>query len=194
MRPLGWALRMPKTGSSRWSCSGAMGPAVPPRSSDRRRWRQTARCGCSASNNWVVDGAHAESGKPVLANDPHLGFAAPGFWYLARLKTPQGEIAGGTVAGVPLVVVGHNERVAWGFTTTGGDVEDLFIERLDPADPNRYLTPEGSAAFSTREELINVRGAAPVAVTARSTRHGPVLSDVLPEGSAENGYVLALQP
>jgi penicillin amidase len=146
-----------------------------------------------ASNNWVVDGAHTESGKPVLANDPHLGFAAPGFWYLARLKTPQGEIAGGTVAGVPLVVVGHNERVAWGFTTTGGDVEDLFIERVDPADPNRYLIPEGSAAFSTREELINVHGAASVAMTVRSTRHGPVLSDVLPEGSVESGYVLALQ-
>src|SRR3954451_18084828 len=146
-----------------------------------------------ASNNWVVDGAHTESGKPVLANDPHLGFAAPGFWYLARLKTPQGEIAGGTVAGVPVVVIGHNERVAWGFTTTGGDVEDLFIERVDPADPNRYLIPEGSAAFSTREELINVHGAASVAMTVRSTRHGPVLSDVLPEGSVESGYVLALQ-
>ena len=146
-----------------------------------------------ASNNWVVDGAHTESGKPVLANDPHLGFAAPGFWYLARLKTPQHEIAGGTVAGVPLVVIGHNERIAWGFTTTGGDVEDLFIERLDPADPNRYLTPEGSAAFATREEAINVRGAAPVTVTVRGTRHGPVLSDVLAEGNVESGYVLALQ-
>src|SRR5436190_6402079 len=146
-----------------------------------------------ASNNWVVDGAHTDSGKPILANDPHLGFAAPGFWYLARLKTPHGEIAGGTVAGVPLVVVGHNERIAWGFTTTGGDVEDLFIERVDPADPNRYLIPEGSAAFSTREELINVRGAASVTMAVRSTRHGPVLSDVLSEGSVESGYVLALQ-
>jgi penicillin amidase len=146
-----------------------------------------------ASNNWVVDGAHTESGKPVLANDPHLGFATPGFWYLARLKTSQGEIAGGTVAGVPLVVIGHNERIAWGFTTTGGDVEDLFIERLDPADPNRYLTPEGSAAFDSRQELINVRGAAPATMTVRRTRHGPVLSDVLAEGSVESGYVLALQ-
>src|SRR5438067_3312308 len=146
-----------------------------------------------ASNNWVVDGAHSESGKPVLANDPHLGFAAPGFWYLARLKTPQGEIAGGTVAGVPLVVVGHNDRIAWGFTTTGSDVEDLFIEQIDPANPGRYLTPDGSAAFMTREEIIEVRGAAPVRLTVRATRHGPVLSDVLSEGTAESGYVLALQ-
>ena len=146
-----------------------------------------------ASNNWVVDGAHTDSGKPILADDPHLGFAAPGFWYLARLKTPDGEIAGGTVAGVPLVVVGHNDRIAWGFTTTTGDVEDLFIEQIDPANPGRYLTPDGSAAFMTREEIIEVRGAAPVGLTVRATRHGPVLSDVLPEGTAESGYVLALQ-
>jgi penicillin amidase len=146
-----------------------------------------------ASNNWVVDGAHTESGKPLLANDPHLGFGAPGFWYLARLKTPQGEVAGGTVAGVPLVVVGHTDRIAWGFTTTTGDVEDLFIEQLDPANPGRYLIPDGSAAFTTREELIAVRGAAPVALTVRGTRHGPVLSDVLPDGTVDSRYVLALQ-
>src|SRR6266403_2783526 len=130
-----------------------------------------------ASNNWVVDGAHTDSGKPVLANDPHRGFAGPGFWYLERLKTPQHEIAGGTVAGVPVVVVGHNERIAWGFTTTTSDVEDLYIEKVDPADPGRYLTPQGSAPFNSRAETILVKGAAPVDITIRETRHGPVLSD-----------------
>jgi penicillin amidase len=145
-----------------------------------------------ASNNWVLDGAHSASGKPVLANDPHLAFGAPGFWYLARLKTPTDEIAGGTVAGAPAVAVGHNNRIAWGFTTTGSDVEDLFIEKLDPADSGRYLTPDGSAAFSTREETIAVRDAAPVTLTVRGSRHGPVLSDVLPAGWVESGYVLAL--
>jgi penicillin amidase len=145
-----------------------------------------------ASNNWVVDGAHSTSGKPVLANDPHLGFGTPGIWYLARLKTPQHEIAGATAAGVPLVVIGHNEKIAWGFTNTASDVEDLFIERLDPADPGRYLTPDGSAPFATREESIVVKGAAPISLTVRSTRHGPVLSDALAAGTAEQGYVLAL--
>jgi penicillin amidase len=145
-----------------------------------------------ASNNWVVDGAHSDSGKPVLANDPHLAFGTPGFWYLARLRTPDGEIAGGTVAGTPLVVVGHNDHIAWGFTTTGSDVEDLFIEKIDAADPTHYLTPDGSTAFTIREETIAVRAAEPVALTIRSTRHGPVLSDVLPEGAAESGHVLAL--
>jgi penicillin G amidase len=145
-----------------------------------------------ASNNWVVDGAHSESGKPLLANDPHLAFGAPGFWYLARLRTPEGEIAGGTVAGTPLVLIGHNDRIAWGFTTTGSDVEDLFVEKIDPADLGRYLTPEGSAAFTTRSETIAVRDAAPVSLTVRTTRHGPVLSDALPEGNVASGYVLAL--
>jgi penicillin G amidase len=145
-----------------------------------------------ASNNWVVDGRHSASGKPLLANDPHLEFGAPGFWYLARLKTPQHEIAGGTAAGSPFVLVGHNERIAWGLTTTTADVEDLFVERVDPTDPGRYLTPQGTAPFASRQETIAVRGEAPVDVTIRTTRHGPVLSDVLPPGVADPGFVLAL--
>ena len=140
----------------------------------------------------MVDGGHSKSGKPLLANDPHLGFGAPDFWYLARLKTPNGEIAGATAAGVPLVVIGHNQHIAWGFTTTTADVEDLFVEKVDPADPGRYLTPQGSAPFETRQERIVVRGAAPITLTVRTTRHGPVLSDVLPPGAADPGYVLAL--
>lgn len=145
-----------------------------------------------ASNNWVVDGRHSASGKPILANDPHLAFSAPGFWYLARLETPQHSITGGTAAGIPLVVIGHNERIAWGFTTTTADVEDLFVEQLDPKDSSRYLTPQGSMPFQSRHETIAVRGAAPVELTIRETRHGPVLSDALPPGVAEPGFVLAL--
>jgi penicillin G amidase len=144
------------------------------------------------SNNWVVDGAHSASGKPLVANDPHLGFGAPGVWYLARLQTPGHEIAGATAPGMPFVVVGHNDHIAWGFTNTGSDVEDLFVEKLDPADPHRYLTPGGSRPFAIRQETIDVRGAAPVALTVRTTRHGPVLSDALPAGAAKPGYVLAL--
>ena len=145
-----------------------------------------------ASNSWVVDGRHSASGKPILANDPHLAFGAPGYWYLARLETPQHQITGATAAGVPLVVIGHNERIAWGFTTTTADVEDLYVEQVDPADPERYLTPQGSAPFQLRRETIAVKGAAPVDMTIRETRHGPVLSDALPPGAAEPGFVLAL--
>ncbi len=145
-----------------------------------------------ASNNWVVDGRHSASGKPLLANDPHLAFGAPGPWYLARLKTPGDDIAGATAAGVPLVVIGHNEHIAWGFTTTTADVEDLFIEKVDPADPSRYLTPDGNAPFLTRRETILVNGTAPAEIVVRATRHGPVLSDVFPAETADPGYVLAL--
>jgi penicillin amidase len=146
-----------------------------------------------ASNNWVVDGAHSASGKPLLANDPHLGFSAPGFWYLARLKTPEHNIEGGTAAGTPLVIIGHNERVAWGFTTTTADIEDLFIEKLDPADPSHYMVADGSIPFRTRQETIGVRDGKPLTLTVRETRHGPVVTDMLPPGTIDREYVLALQ-
>jgi penicillin amidase len=152
-----------------------------------------------ASNNWVVDGKHSASGKPLLANDPHLGFNTPGTWYLARIETPQWHFTGVTAPGVPFGVIGHNGRLAWGFTTTGSDVEDLFVERVDPADPNRYLTPDGSQPFGTRQEVIRVRDAAPVTLTVRSTRHGPVISDASTAAAAtaaaagtEGSRVLAL--
>ncbi len=157
-----------------------------------------------ASNNWVVDGKHSASGKPLLANDPHLGFSTPDIWYLARIDTPSLHLAGATSPGAPFVVLGHNQRIGWGLTTTESDVEDLFIERPDPADPARYLAPNGSLPFETRREVINVRGAAATTVTIRATRHGPVISDLsAPLGSASasaasaggapGGDVLALQ-
>jgi penicillin G amidase len=146
-----------------------------------------------ASNNWVVDGVHSASGKPLLANDPHLGFSTPGFWYLARLKTPDHQIDGATAAGTPLVIIGHNEKIAWGFTTTTADIEDLFIEKLDPGDASRYMVADASVSFRTRQEVIKVRDGDPVPLTVRATRHGPVISDMLASGTIDAGYVLALQ-
>jgi penicillin amidase len=131
-----------------------------------------------ASNNWVVDGAHSVTGKPLLANDPHLDFAAPLVWYLARLEAPDLDIAGATTPGAPVVVLGHNGRIAWGFTTTDADVEDVFVEQIDPADPARYATPQGPAAFVVRDESIKISGQPPQPLTVRETRHGPVISDL----------------
>jgi penicillin amidase len=130
------------------------------------------------SNNWVVSGAHTRSGKPMLANDPHLGLQAPALWYLARLQAPGLDVAGATLPGAPLVVLGHNARIAWGFTNTAPDVQDLFLERLQPGSTDNYQTPDGWAAFVTRTETIRVKGAADVTLTVRETRHGPVISDV----------------
>lgn len=149
----------------------------------------------TASNEWVVSGEHTGTGLPILANDPHLALDAPILWYLATIRTPELTVTGATVPGVPFTLLGHNGTVAWGFTTTGSDVQDLFIERVDPADPARYLTPEGSEPFLVREEIIRVHGRdEPVRLTVRTTRHGPVLSDIDPEaaGRAGDGHVLAL--
>lgn len=132
-----------------------------------------------ASNNWVVDGGHSVTGKPLLANDPHLDFVAPLVWYIARLEAPDIDIAGATTPGAPVVVLGHNNRIAWGFTTTNADVEDVFVEQVDATDPGRYATPQGTAAFEVREERIVVKGAAPEILNVRETRHGPVISDIV---------------
>lgn len=150
--------------------------------------------GRGASNAWAVDGAHSATGKPLLANDPHLGLSLPILWYLATLETPTLHLAGATVPGVPSFILGHNDRIAWGMTTTGGDVEDLFVEKIDPNDPSKYLTPEGPLPFQTRVETIGVRGKGQITVTIRSTRHGPVISDAVEElaQSTARGTVVSL--
>ncbi|HEX5612492.1 MAG TPA: penicillin acylase family protein [Burkholderiales bacterium] len=143
------------------------------------------------SNNWVTSGANNESGKPLLANDPHLGLTAPPVWYFAHLSAPGMNVIGATLPGVPAIVLGRNDRIAWGFTNTGPDVQDLFIEKLD--DAGNYLTPEGPRAFTRIEETIKVRGAQDERLQIRVSRHGPVISDVSRAAQAETprGYVLA---
>ncbi|MCZ6720752.1 MAG: penicillin acylase family protein, partial [Proteobacteria bacterium] len=111
------------------------------------------------SNSWVVTGNHTASGAPLLANDPHLSLDAPSQWYLAHLSGPGLEVIGATLPGLPVPVLGRTDRIAWGFTNTNPDVQDLFVERLDPEDPGRYLTPNGSEEFHRHEETILVRGA-----------------------------------
>jgi penicillin amidase len=144
-----------------------------------------------ASNAWVIGSGGTTSGKPILANDPHLRFGAPILWYLATIKAPGLTLAGATVPGMPFHIVGHNGRVAWGLTSTATDMEDLFAERLDPNDHGRYLAPGGSMAFGNRRESISVKGDLDENMRIRTTRHGPVLSDVL-GGSVGGKTVLAL--
>ena len=135
------------------------------------------------SNSWAVSGELTSTGMPLLANDPHLGIQMPSIWYQAHLECRQVNdacpfnVAGFTFAGVPGVVIGHNERIAWGFTNTGPDVMDLYIERVNPENPNQYEVNGQWVDFETRTETINVVGSDPVEITVRSTRHGPVISD-----------------
>ncbi len=129
------------------------------------------------SNNWVLAGSRTTTGKPLLANDPHLKLSAPALWYFARLEAPGLSVAGATMPGLPTVVLGQNQNIAWGFTNTGPDVQDVYLEQLDPADPSRYLTPSGMAAFEQVEETIQVKGKPDIKYVARTSRNGPVLSD-----------------
>jgi penicillin amidase len=142
-----------------------------------------------ASNAWVVSGTRTDTGAPILANDPHLAFTLPPTWYLARLVTPEGTLAGATAPGFPAMVLGRNDRIAWGITSSYIDVEDVFVERLDPENAGRYLTPGGTEPFASREETIAVRRQDPELLLVRETRHGPVISDLagLPDDAARAG-------
>ncbi len=145
----------------------------------------------SASNEWAVDGRGTTTGRPLLAGDPHLGFSLPAIWYLARIDTPGGALVGATAPGVPFLVIGHNGRIAWTFTTTGADTQDVFAETVLP--DGRYQTPDGPQAFVEHEERIRVRGASDERLLVRETRHGPVLSDLdAISGDAPGGPVLAV--
>ena len=140
----------------------------------------------SASNAWAVDARHSATGAPLLAGDPHLGFSLPATWYLARIDTPEGTLAGATAPGVPMLILGHNGRIAWSFTTTGADVQDLFVETQ--AGPGLYLTPDGPRPFIRHDERIRIRGHPDEVITVRETRHGPVISDLV----APHGPILAV--
>ncbi|HEC90818.1 MAG TPA: penicillin acylase family protein, partial [Alphaproteobacteria bacterium] len=144
-----------------------------------------------ASDAWAVAGKRTRSAKPLLANDPHLGFSAPVIWYLADIKAPGFSAAGATVPGLPFVILGHNENIAWGVTSTQSDLQDIFIERQDPNNPNRYLTPEGSEPFKTRREVIKIKGGGEEILNVRESRHGPIISGISGLGLGDRVLALA---
>ena len=157
--------------------------------SDMQAWTQElGNLEGKGSNNWVVGGSRTVSGKPLLANDPHLGLSAPAIWYFAHLKAPDVDgikgmdVIGATLPGTPFVVLGRTPDVAWGFTNTGPDVQDLYLEQINPDNPKQYRLPAGQgngwAEFETRVETIRIKGKPDEAFTVRSTRHGPVISDM----------------
>jgi penicillin amidase len=135
----------------------------------------------AASNNWVVSGKRTASGKPLLANDPHLRPTAPSIWHMVHLSAPGVRVAGVSTAGLPGVILGHNDRIAWGFTNVGPDVQDLYVEKFDPNDPKRYQTPAGWQEAVIRREEIKVRkGFASsehdiVTHNVTVTHHGPII-------------------
>jgi penicillin amidase len=128
-----------------------------------------------ASNAFAATGTRAAGGAPLLATDPHLSLTAPSIWMLARLDLAEGPVMGGTIPGIPSVLIGRNSDLGWGLTSSYLDDQDVYIEKLNPANPGEYLTPAGYKPFETREAVILVRDAEPVTRTLRWTRHGPVI-------------------
>jgi penicillin G amidase len=132
------------------------------------------------SNNWVVSGQHTVSGKPLLSNDIHLDHQMPNLWFEAHLKMKTGnfDVAGVTLPGVPFVIVGHNQRIGWGFTNVGPTVEDDFIEEFNAQ--GQYKTPAGWRDAQHRQETIHVKGKPDVVLDVVTTRHGPIITELIP--------------
>jgi penicillin amidase len=127
------------------------------------------------SNSWVVDGSHTASGKPSLANDTHLDLAIPSIWYMVHLTAPGWNVKGFALPGEPLVQIGHNDRIAWGFSNNGADVQDLYQERFNQDNPRQYLVNGKFVDATVTSERIKVRGRPDLLMDAISTRHGPIV-------------------
>jgi penicillin amidase len=132
----------------------------------------------NGSNEWVVSGAHTVTGKPLLSNDMHLAHQMPNLWYEAHLKAGTLDVAGVTLPGMPYVFMGHNQRIAWGFTNLGPTVTDVYIENFN--QKGEYQTPSGWVQPEHRVEVIHVKGKADVTVDVTVTRHGPVITELVP--------------
>lgn len=132
------------------------------------------------SNNWAVSGAHTVTGKPLLSNDMHLGHQMPNLWYEAHLGLNDNsfDVAGVTLPGYPYVIVGHNQRIAWGFTNLGPSVEDVYVETFNSM--GQYLTPQGWKQPEHRREVIRVKDKPDVIVDVALTRHGPIVTELVP--------------
>ena len=135
------------------------------------------------SNNWVVSGDRSDTGMPILVNDPHLGIQMPSIWYEVGLhcegRCPY-DVVGFSFAGMPGVVVGHNARIAWGVTNVGPDVQDLYVEKINPNNPDQYQYRTNWLDMEVRYETIQVAGRdEPLVIKVRSTQHGPIVNDVL---------------
>lgn len=128
-----------------------------------------------ASNAWAATPARSAAGSTLLANDPHLELTAPAIWYLARLELQSGGVIGGTIPGIPVVAVGRSDRLGWGLTNSYADDQDVFIEKVNPENPEQVLTPEGWKTLRSRQSIINIKDADPISLTLRWSENGPIL-------------------
>ncbi|MEO4054943.1 penicillin acylase family protein [Solibacillus sp. CAU 1738] len=133
----------------------------------------------NGSNNWVVSGDLTKSGKPLLADDPHLGLNTPSIWYQMHLQSPEQNVSGVIFAGIPGIILGHNEQIAWGVTNVGPDVQDLYIETPNPENPTQFKYDGKWEDAKVRKEPIKVKGGKTIDFEVVETRHGPIISDLV---------------
>lgn len=133
----------------------------------------------NGSNNWVLSGDKTASGFPLLADDPHLGLGTPSIWYQMHLTSPEQNVGGVIFAGVPGIILGHNEDVAWGVTNVNPAVQDLYIEQPNPNDPTQFLYDGEWEQAEVRDETIRVKGEDDIPFEVVVTRHGPIVSDLV---------------
>jgi penicillin amidase len=145
--------------------------------------------GPRGSNNWVLSGSRSASGMPLVASDPHIAFAAVSCWYEVRLTGGSFDVCGMAYTGIPAVMFGRNRRIAWGITNNICSLRDLYLEREDPAHPGCFLYDSRWEPAQHREETILVKGASPVRYTIRSSRHGPIVDEILPPAARNTGPV-----
>ncbi|MDX1415637.1 MAG: penicillin acylase family protein [Candidatus Promineifilaceae bacterium] len=130
------------------------------------------------SNNWVISGEHTDTGLPLLANDPHLGVQLPSIWYEIGLHAPGWDVVGFSFSAVPGIIIGHNDKIAWGVTNVGPDVQDLYIEKINPSNAGQYEYEEEWVDIEIIEEVIKINGGEDVLLEVRQTQHGPIISDI----------------
>jgi penicillin amidase len=145
--------------------------------------------GGGASNSWVVAGNKSVTGKPILANDPHLGLGVPGIWYEAHLVSPSMNVSGAVLPGLPFVIIGANEQVAWGFTNVMADDTDFYIEKINPSDPNQYEFMGRWEEMQIKDDVIRVKGGDDIPFKVRLTRHGPIIDEINPYEAPKNTAV-----
>lgn len=132
----------------------------------------------NGSNNWVVSGDKTKSGMPILADDPHLGLSTPSIWYQMHLQSPQQNVSGVIFAGIPGIILGHNDEIAWGVTNVGPDVQDLYIEIPNPDNPTQFRYDGKWEQAEVRGESIKVKDGETVDFEVVVTRHGPIMTDL----------------
>ncbi len=130
----------------------------------------------ASANGWAAGPARTAAGGAILANDPQMPLTMPSLWYLARIELRAGGVIGATIPGIPAILSGRNPNLAWGITPAQIDDADIFIEEVEPGNPDRYRSEAGWTPFSTRREVIGIRGEPARAITLRETRNGPVLT------------------